>query len=457
MKQIETYRGKKVLVLGLAKSGYGVTKLLLKLGATVIVNDKNDLSGDEHALELEKLGVKIISGSHPVELLDESFDYMVKNPGIPYSNPMVERAQELELPILTEPEVAAEVSEAPIVAITGSNGKTTTTMLTAEMLNKHLTKGRAYTVGNIGRPISELVEDVTKNDILVLEISSFQLLGTFKFHPKIAAIVDIYPTHIDYHGNLENYVAAKLRITQNQTAADYFIANFDQKDILAKELATTKAQVKNVSLTDPTADYYVSTDNLVGNGTDLLAIDQVKLPGRHNLQNALVASAIAQIFGVTKSEIAAVLTSFRGVRHRIQYVTEFNGREFYNDSKATNIEAATVAITSFNKPEVLIAGGLDRGFTFEDLIEPLQKHVKSVVLYGESKQLLADAAKAAGIADIAIVDTLEEAVPKAYEQSAVGDIILLSPACASWDQFKTFEERGDKYINYVEQLIERTK
>ncbi len=182
----------------------------------------------------------------------------------------------------------------------------------------------------------------------------------------------------------------------------------------------------------------------------------MKLPGRHNLQNALVASAIGQLFGATKKEIAAVLTTFSGVKHRIQFVTEFNGRNIYNDSKSTNIEAATVAINSFKQPEVLIAGGLDRGFTFEQLKQPLQQHVKAVILYGETKFLLAETAKDAGIKDIKIVDTLEQAVPQAYEASESGDVILFSPACASWDQFRTFEERGDKFIEYVDKLMERT-
>lgn len=456
MKETEKYLNQKVLILGLAKSGYAVAKLLLRLGASIVVNDQTDLSDNAQAHELEEQGVKVVSGFHPTELLDDSFSFMVKNPGISYDNVMVQRAKELNLPILTEPEIAADVTEARIVAITGSNGKTTTTMLATEIINKALPNGRAYAVGNIGRPIAELALDVTKDDVLVLEISSFQLLGTRNFHPAVAAIVDIYPTHLDYHKTFENYIAAKLLITSNQTNTDYFIANFDQKEILERELAETKAHVVTFSMEDKTADYYAGETALYANGEALLPVQEVKLPGRHNLQNALVASAIGQLFGATKKEIAAVLTTFSGVKHRIQFVTEFNGRNIYNDSKSTNIEAATVAINSFKQPEVLIAGGLDRGFTFEQLKQPLQQHVKAVILYGETKFLLAETAKDAGIKDIKIVDTLEQAVPQAYEASESGDVILFSPACASWDQFRTFEERGDKFIEYVDKLMERT-
>ena len=459
MKQIKTYEGKNILILGLGKSGFSVAKLLLKLGAKITLNDKKDLSENPKAQELEKMGIRVISGYHPIDLFEqEAFDYLVKNPGIPYENPMVEKAQAMKIPVITEPEIALSVSEAPYVCITGSNGKTTTVMLTQEIMDHHLSKegGHAYAVGNIGVPISEVVEKATSKDLLVVEMSSFQLLGVTDIKPKIAAIVDIYNNvHLDYHKTFENYVNAKLRITQAQDENDYFIANYDQKDILEKEKNITKAKMITFSEKDNQADYYIDDKYLASqDDSEIMKIDDIKIPGIHNQQNSLVAIAISKLLGATNEDIRAVLSTFSGARHRLQYVTTYKGRKFYNDSKSTNIEAASVAIPSFKNPEIWIAGGLDRGFTFDDLVPLIKEHVKSAVLYGETKYLLADAARKAGLndRDIIIVNTLQEAVPQAYDISSEGDVILLSPACASWDQFNTFEQRGDYFIKFIKEL-----
>ena len=457
MKQVKTYEDKNVLILGLGKSGFAVAKLLLKLGAHVTLNDKKDLSNDDRATELEKLGVRVISGHHPIEIFDEEkFDYLVKNPGIPYENPMVEKAQAIKVPVITEPEVALSVSEAPYVCVTGSNGKTTTVMLTQRIMDHYLSKkgGHAYAVGNIGVPISEVVEKATDKDLLVVEMSSFQLLGVTDIKPRVAAIVDIYNNvHLDYHKTFENYANAKLRITQSQDENDYFIANYDQKDILSKEKAKTKAKVITFSETDSAADYFIGEEYLESHDDhQIMKIDDIKIPGLHNQQNSMVAIAISKIMGASDEDIQAVLSTFSGAKHRLQYVMTYNGRKVYNDSKSTNIEAASVAIPSFKQPEVLIAGGLDRGFTFDDLVPLFKEHVKAIVLYGETRYLLADAARKAGIKDIVIVNTLQEAVPRAYELTESGDVLLFSPACASWDQFNTFEQRGDFFVQFVKEL-----
>lgn len=456
MKQIDTYKDKNILVLGLGKSGFAVSKVLLQLGANLTLNDKADLDKNDKAQELKKLGVRVIGGHHPVELFDqEHFDYMVKNPGIPYENPMVQKAEEKKVPIITEPEIALSCSEAPYVCVTGSNGKTTTVMLTQRILDHHLQKSghHAYAVGNIGVPISEVVPKATKDDILVVEISSFQLLGVTDIDPKVAAIVDIYHNvHLDYHKTFENYVNAKLNVTRFQNSADYFIANFDQKDILKKEKETTKAKIQTFSEKDNSADYFIGDEYLESQSEKIMKIDDIKLPGIHNQQNCLVAIAISKLMGAENDDIQAVLSTFAGAKHRLQYVMTLDGRKIYNDSKSTNIEAATVAIPSFKQPEVLIAGGLDRGFTFDSLVPLFKEHVKAIVLYGETKYLLADAARKAGIKDIVIENTLQEAVPKAYELTEPGDVLLFSPACASWDQFRTFEERGDYFVSFVKEL-----
>lgn len=236
MKEIDKYAGKNILVLGLGRSGFAVSKLLLKLGARLTLNDKADLAADPKAKQLADLGVRVIGGSHPVDLFDqEKFDYLVKNPGIPYENPMVAKASEKGVPIITEHEVALSASESPYVCVTGSNGKTTTVMLTQQIMDHYLQKQghHAYAVGNIGWPISEVVlNQAGPDDLLVVEMSSFQLMGVTDIEPKVAAIVDIYNNvHLDYHKTFDNYVDAKLNVGRFQKASDYFLANFDQKDI----------------------------------------------------------------------------------------------------------------------------------------------------------------------------------------------------------------------------------
>ncbi|BDR60397.1 UDP-N-acetylmuramoyl-L-alanine--D-glutamate ligase [Lactobacillus xylocopicola] len=456
MKQIETYRNKKIFILGLGKSGFAVSILLLKLGAKLTLNDQADLDHNPQAQQLQKLGVRVIGGGHPTELLEqEHFDYFVKNPGIPYENPLVKLAQELHLPIITEPEVALSASSAPYVCVTGSNGKTTTVLLAQRILDHHLapTGHHAYAVGNIGVPISEVVLTASKDDLLVVELSSFQLLGVTDINPRVAAIIDIYDNvHLDYHKSFANYVAAKLRITKTQSSDNYFLANFDQKELLAKEKKLTRAQVLTFSEKDPAADYYIANGYLQSQKGRIMKTAEMKLPGLHNQQNALVACAIAELMGASSEDIQAGLTTFTGAKHRLQYVMTLNGRAIYNDSKSTNIEAATVALPAFQEPEVLIAGGLDRGFTFNALVPLLKEHVKAVVLYGETRYLLADAAGQAQIKQIVVVDTLQEAVPRAYDLSVAGDVILFSPACASWDQFRSFEERGDIFMDLVKEL-----
>lgn len=460
MKEIDTYTGKNILVLGLGRSGFAVSKLLLKLGAKLTLNDKADLADNAKAAELEKMGVRVIGGYHPTGIFDEEhFDYLVKNPGIPYENPMVAKAMAKKIPVITEPEIALSASEAPYVCVTGSNGKTTTVMLTQMIMDHYLQqKGHhAYAVGNIGWPISEVVLDQAgPDDLLVVEMSSFQLMGVTDIKPKIAAIVDIYNNvHLDYHKTFDNYVDAKLNIGRFQDQNDYFLANFDQKDILVKEEKATKAKILTFSEENANADFYVGQDYLMHGDEAMMKIADIKLPGMHNLQNSLVAIGISTLLGAGKDDIYAVLSTFTGAEHRLQYVTELNGAKVYNDSKSTNIEAASVAIPAFKEPEVLLCGGLDRGFVFDDLIDLFKKHVKAIVTYGETRYLLADAARKAGIKTIVVVDNLKAGVDAAAKLLEPGDVFLFSPACASWDQFKTFEERGEKFVKYVQELKEK--
>lgn len=454
MKKITTYKNQKVLVLGLAKSGVHAAQLLKELGALVTVNDIKPFEENPDAQTLLDEGIRVITGRHPLELLDEDFTTMVKNPGIPYTNPMVQKALEKKIKIITEPELAYEILEAPMIGVTGTNGKTTTTTLISLMLNQGQPKKRAYLAGNIGIPATGVAEKLTKDDVMVTELSSFQLLGVTTLKPHIAVLTNIYEAHLDYHKTRENYINAKMNITKQQTADDYFVVNWDDPEWQALS-QRSQAQVVPFSRLGKRQDGAYESDGQLYFKTDrIMAAADIKIPGDHNVENALAAIAVAKLMGVSNEAIKTVLTTFGGVKHRMQFVEEWQGVRIYNDSKATNMEATEVALKSFKQPIVLIGGGLDRGFTFEAL-EPLFKaHVKAAVVYGETKQLMQASLKAAGVPVVKVVDNLDEAVPQAMSLTESGDILLLSPAAASWDQFHTFEERGDRFIADVQKNIQ---
>lgn len=450
MKKVSDYRDKNVLVLGLGKSGVSAAKLLLRLGAHVTVNDRQTPKDLKEVTALEKAGATVVTGSHPLSLLDET-NLVVKNPGIPYDNPLVAAAVKQAIPVITEPELGYVVSEAPFVSVTGTNGKTTTTTLITKMLDESL-KGHAYAVGNIGVPVTQVAPQATNNDYLVTELSSFQLMGIQRLHPHIAVITNIYTAHTDYHGSRENYVRAKMRIMMNQTPDNYLVINWDDPEW--QEISThTEAQVVPFSRENRIqTGAYEQDGGLYFRGERVMAADDIKVPGSHNVENALAAIAVAKLMNVDNSVIKHVLTTFSGVRHRTQYVTTINGRVFYNDSKATNIEATLKALAGFKDHVVLLAGGLDRGFTFERLAPAMHNKVDTLIVFGETADLIAAAGKQAHVPQIIHVKDAVAAVPVAYKHSQPGSTILLSPACASWDQWPTFEVRGDKYIEAIEQL-----
>ncbi|CAM3750465.1 UDP-N-acetylmuramoyl-L-alanine--D-glutamate ligase [Mesobacillus thioparans] len=449
MKHIKTYQHKKILVLGLAKSGVSAAALLHKLGAFVTVNDSKPLSENPEAQGLLEQGIKVVCGSHPIELMDEGFELVVKNPGIPYYNPMIQKAEENGIPIITEVELAYQISEAPLVGITGTNGKTTTTTLIFEMLEAGNKK--PLIAGNIGTVASGVAQDATEENTIVIELSSFQLMGVDHFRPKIAVITNLYDAHLDYHGTRDEYIAAKALITKNQTEEDYLIVNADQEEVM-NIARTSKAQIVPFS-TKKVLDSgaYVKDGWICFNGEQIMETKDIVLPGKHNLENILSAVAATLLSGADQDGIYKVLTSFAGVRHRLQYVDNIAGRKFYNDSKATNILATENALAAFADPIVLLAGGLDRGNTFDELI-PSLKNVKALITFGQTAEKVGQAGREAGIKTILTVDNVEKAVPVAFEHSVPGDVILLSPACASWDQYKTFEVRGDMFIEAVHKL-----
>ena len=450
MKTISKFANKKVLVLGLAKSGESAARLLDKLGAIVTVNDGKPFEENPAAQSLLEEGIKVITGGHPLELLDEDFEWMVKNPAIPYNNPMVMRALEKKIPVITEVELAYLISDAPIIGITGSNGKTTTTTMIAEVLTAGGQNGLLS--GNIGFPASQVAQDAGETDTLVMELSSFQLMGIETFHPEIAVITNLMPTHLDYHGSFEEYVAAKWNIQKNMTASDHVVLNFNQD--LAKELAKkTAAKVLPFSTKEKVDGAYLDGDVLTFRGEAIMKASELGVPGSHNVENALATIAVAKLRGIDNQVIRETLAHFGGVKHRLQYVGEINQVKFYNDSKSTNILATQKALSGFdNSKVILIAGGLDRGNEFDELVPDI-KGLKKMVILGESA---ARVKRAADQAEVSYLDAsdVRDATRKAFSVAEPGDVVLLSPANASWDMYKNFEVRGDEFLAVFKELKE---
>lgn len=448
MKQITDFQNKKVLILGLARSGQAAAKLLSNLGAIVTVNDGKAFEENPSAQVLLEEGIKVICGSHPLELLDEDFALMVKNPGIPYSNEMVKKALDKGIQVLTEVELAYLISEAPIFAITGSNGKTTTTTMIADVLN-HAGQS-ALLSGNIGFPASEVAVDAKENDRLIMELSSFQLMGVDQFRPHIAVITNLMPTHIDYHGSFEEYVNAKWNIQNNMSDKDFLILNGDQE--ISYDLANkTKATILYFSSQKEVDGAYCLDGKLYFEGEYIMDADQIGVPGLHNVENALATIAVAKLANVDNDSIKETLASFGGVKHRLQYVGQVNQIKFYNDSKSTNILACQKALSSFdNSNLILIAGGLDRGNEFDDLVPDIIG-LKKLILLGQSADKMKKAAEKAGVSYLDAKD-VAEATAIAFKEAKQGDVVLLSPANASWDMYKSFETRGDEFIQAFEQI-----
>lgn len=448
MSKLADFPYYRILVLGLAKSGTAAARALLQHGKQVRINDKSAKPEDRLIKELEDLGAEVFYGDHPLEALN-NMELVVKNPGISYDHPIVREAISKNIPVITEVELAYYLTESPIIGITGSNGKTTTTTLITKMIES---SGIPVKVaGNIGIVATDVALSIDEDTTMVLELSSFQLQGTEKFRPNIAVLLNIYEAHLDYHKTFENYTAAKCNIFKNQTEEDYVVFNADDP-IIMNEISHAKGRLVPFSVKNMTEDgAYISSGKIYFRGEEIIHVDDVVLVGNHNLENILAAVAAAKLRGAENEAIRNVLATFSGVKHRLQYVETIEGRKFYNDSKATNILATQKALASFTQPVILLAGGLDRGNEFTDLI-PYLKNVKGMVLFGQTKGKLQQIAEQVHIPYI-LAENVEQAAEQAFHMSVEGDVILLSPACASWDQYRTFEERGDMFIQAVHRLM----
>ncbi|MGX7140415.1 UDP-N-acetylmuramoyl-L-alanine--D-glutamate ligase [Facklamia languida] len=440
------YKGQTVLVMGYGISGKSVVNYLLAKEANVILNDRGVVTADPSVSLLIKQGVKVIEGGHPMSALT-GVDLIVKSPIIPYTLDLLREAQERQIPILTDVELAYLECKAPIIGITGSNGKTTTTQLIQLLLGQS-SEGTAYIAGNIGVPALEVCQKALAEDRVVMELSSFQLMGIQKFRPKIAVFTNFYSAHLDYHGNRQAYIAAKMNLARNLTPQDYLVYNADQEEMVDLFKGVDIKKVPFSRLQPQTSGAYLQGNALYFAGEKVMDRAAIRLPGNHNLENVLAAIAVAKIEGIDNNKIEAIVSGYQGMPHRIQWVGEWQGVTYYNDSKATNTTASLTALNSFKQEILYIGGGLDRGNDFSDLIQGVNS-VKAAFLYGQSAHKMAKDFKNAKIDKVQVFDHLEDATLAAIKSAKDGQVVLFSPACASWDQFKNYEERGEAFMQVV--------
>ena len=439
----------KILILGFARSGYEAAKFLAKRHNEVILNDMKTDHDPDKMKELEDLGVKIVLGSHPDDLLDDTFDYLIKNPGVPIDHKYVLKARELGVEVINEVEMAFRLlpKDVKFVGITGTNGKTTTTTLTYEMIIKD--GKRAHLTGNIGYPLIGFLDKLEKGDIIVMETSCQQLENLTKFNPDIAVMTNLSEAHIDFLKSYENYKRVKTKIFQNHDKSKIAILNKEDHDVMeqtkdiksTKKYFSSKNEIDGCCIKDNAIYYY---------GEKIVDLKDIKLIGSHNYENIMCAIMVVKELGVSNKAIKEVLKDFKGVEHRMEYVRELNGVRYYNDSKATNLKSTQIALSAFNTPVIILLGGLDRGHDFHELTDYM-KNVKHIVALGECRNRVEEFAKEMNI-PCTNVETMKEAVPAAVKASSKGDTILLSPASASWDQYKCFEDRGEEFKKLVNEL-----
>jgi len=443
------FQNNKILILGFAKSGYEAAKLLLKRGNTVYLTDMKKDHDKKQMKELEDLGIHFVLGSHPDDLLDSSFDYLIKNPGVPIDHKYVLKAKELGVEVINEVEMAYRLlpEDIKFVAITGTNGKTTTTTLIYKFLIED--GKRAHLTGNIGFPLTSFLDKLQKDDIIVMETSCQQLENLTKFNPDISVMTNLSYAHVDFFKTYENYKRVKTKIFQNHTSKNIAILNLENEDVM-NETKNIKSTVKYFSSEKEINGCYIKDDAIYYYDEKIIDLKDVGLIGVHNYENIMAAVMAVKELGVKTESIVKVLKEFKGVEHRIEFVREVNGVKYYNDSKATNIVATKTALSAFKTPVIILLGGLDRGHDFFEL-KDYMKYVKHIVALGQCRNRVEEFAKAMNI-PCTNVEFLKDAVPAAVKVAEKGDTVLLSPASASWDQYEHFENRGDEFKELVNKL-----
>lgn len=442
--------GKKVLILGLGITGISACKVLSKRACKLYLYDDKYQEQIEKYKDLKEICHERVRDIEEIKNLN--LDFCLKSPGIKPSNPVVEELNKIGLEVISDLELASRLyPDRKIIAITGTNGKTTTTTLVGEIC-----KNAGYTshvVGNIGVGMLPSFEEGTSNDAYVIECSSFQLENTSEFKPLVSGISNITPDHLDWHGSMENYTNAKLKVYKNQDEKCYTILNYDDQilrqkanDINSKLLFFSKQLQKEDGV-------YLDKDKIILKTSDkiesIMPKDEIFLVGSHNLENILMAIGLTLSFGIDKEIIRNTIKNFKGVEHRIEFVREVQGVKYYNDSKGTNVDASVCAINAFDHGLFLIAGGYDKKVEFDELFKAFKGKVKKLLLLGQTRDKLKETAEAFNFKDYVLVENMEEALKIASKEAESGDTVLLSPACASWGMYNNFEERGRHFKNIV--------
>lgn len=448
---------KKVLIVGTGKSGINAGKLLLEKGAEIVFYDDNVALDVEKLLErFEQAGdIKVVLGEINDKILSD-IDLMVISPGVAIDSKVANVVRERDIPIWSEVELAYKAGAGHVAAITGTNGKTTTTSLVGEIFRNYTEN--SFTVGNIGIPYTEVALDMNEDSYTVAEVSSFQLETIVDFSPHVSAVLNVTPDHLDRHYTMDNYASVKLDVCRNQTAEDYLVLNYD--DETTKAMADderVQAQVVYFSRLHSLEEGVCLKDETIvirENGQEIKVIDltDLILLGAHNVENYMAGIAVAYYMGIPMEIIVATLKTFKGVAHRIEFVNEIDGVAYYNDSKGTNPDAAIKAIQAMNRKTVLIGGGYDKGVSFDEWIKAFGDKVKKLILIGQTAEMIADTASKYGFTDVLYANDLKEAVDIAAAEAQSGEAVLLSPACASWGMFDNYEQRGDMFKEFVNQL-----
>lgn len=443
--------GKKVLVVGLARSGMAAIRVLKKLGAEVTLSESKKKDDIKEIGFLNENNVEIVG--QDMAVFERDFDFVVKNPGVPYRSPMMQKLQERNIPVITEIELAYQVAKPQhYIAITGTNGKTTTSTLTYEILRRAF-PGKAHLCGNIGIPLCEIVMEnglmEEGGHYIALEISNFQLVNIDKFRPEVATIINLTPDHIDFMGSLDNYYKSKTEVYRNMAGNDVFLLNAD--DPVVKEYTDrypVKCAKESFSTDSQSADCIAKDGYLEINGEKIIPLNAIKIVGKHNLQNVMIAVSAAKAIGISNDVILEAVSSFKGVEHRIEFVREIDGVKYYNDSKGTNTDATITALKAFDRGVILLVGGFEKGLPMDEM----KKHlgcVKKIIGFGAcGARLVHDLVGEDGI----VVTTLDEAVAEANKIAESGDTVLLSPTTSSFDQYTCFEERGDHFKKIINAL-----
>lgn len=439
------FENNNIVILGMARSGYEVAKYLAKRHNKITINDLNTNQNEEHIKELEKLGVKIVLGSHPDDLINKDVNYLIKNPGVPIDHKYVLKAKELGIEVLNEVEVSARLmrKDVHLIGITGTNGKTTTTTIIYEILKEKF-KDKVHLTGNMGYPLISFLDKFKKDDFIVMETSSQQLENLDRFTPEVAVLTNVSEAHLEFFKTYDHYKELKKRIFKNHTKDNLAIINkTDEESLkLTKDIKSNK-----VYFSDSKDDLcYIEKENIYYKGKKIIDTKEIILKGMHNYQNIMAAIIVAKHYGVEDEIINKVVKKFKGVEHRLEFVKELDGKKYYNDSKATNLVSTQIALKSFDKDILLILGGYERGQDFKELI-PYLDNVKVILAIGENRERVK---KELSNYNVIVKETLKEAMKNIRDYDV--DIVLLSPASASWDQYKKFEDRGEEFKNIVNNL-----